>query len=302
MPILGVLSSSYHDPFFWTQRTLPISIGWSAIASDGTNVVATGYTLTERAVYSTDGINWSTSNMPDANGYQAIAYGAGLFVANATNSSVTATSPTGATWTQRSNLAVSSWYGLCMRYNGSIFLELAYNSANRAAYSSNGITWTDANIPGDSGQAVWNRLGVNGSLFLAVNASANTYAATTTNGSTWTVRTKPAVSEDFGGLCGNGTTFVALVSGSTRAYTTTDGSSWTLRTTPSAVSWSDVCWNGTNFVAIAYGSSIAATSPTGATWTQRSTGYAGNFAAIASSNTMTIAVANNDSIYVTMNN
>ena len=73
----------------WTASTLPSSATWISVTyGDGKFVaVAAG---SDKAAYSTDGINWTASTLPSSASWQSVTYGDGKFVAVAAGSDATA--------------------------------------------------------------------------------------------------------------------------------------------------------------------------------------------------------------------
>ena len=228
----------------------------------------------------TGGTSWSTqtSTAASSGGWDAIAYGNGVFVAVAQTTSTTGavqTSPDGITWTARTSTAASGtagWYSVA--YGNGVFVAVARTNSTAGAVqtSPDGITWTARTSTAPSGLFGWYSVTYGNGIFVAVSDSTSTTGAvqTSPDGITWTARTSTA-SSGVGGwyaiAYGNGV-FVAvapttLTTGAVQ--TSPDGITWTARTSTAASGasgWYAVAYGNGVFVAVA-----ATTSTSGAVQT-----------------------------------
>jgi hypothetical protein len=148
------------------------------------------------------------------------------------------------------------------------FVAVALESA-KAAYSYDGITWTEAALPVST---TWHNVTYGGGRFVVVGGVCG--AAYSADGITWTAAATPP-SDDAGwegGLTyGNGK-FVATSMFNTKTAYSTDGNTWTTTTKlPVAVGWYRVVYGNGKFVAISGGGSDTketAYSTDGINWTQ----------------------------------
>ena len=69
-----------------------------------------------------------------------VTYGGSTFVAIASGTNVSATSPDGITWTARTMPVSGAWTGIA--YGSGIFYAVTYDNTSIAASSPDGITWT----------------------------------------------------------------------------------------------------------------------------------------------------------------
>lgn len=72
----------------WTPSTLPIStslVKWPSVTYGNGKFVAVAGSRYDKAAYSTDGINWSTSTLPSSASWYSVTYGNGKFVAVASS-------------------------------------------------------------------------------------------------------------------------------------------------------------------------------------------------------------------------
>ena len=155
---------------------------------------------------------------------------------------------------------------------------VAIASSSTAAYSTDGITWTQTTMPAD---ADWRSVTYGEDKFLAVGASysSSVPASYSTDGISWTQSSIPNFSESRYGLYSvsyGGGAFsavgynIANFQGSEGAYST-DGITWSLTTMFANSSWRSVTYGEDKFFAVGYYSgstTTAAYSTNGITWTQ----------------------------------
>lgn len=174
---------------------------------------------TEAALFAVLGLSLTGENMTSATRtipagtWNAVAWGAGLFVAVGTN--LCATSPDGITWTART-IPAGTWSDIA--WSGSVFV--AVNGAAGAitcATSPDGITWTTRTVPSGAYSSVAWGVG----LFAAV---AGTGAIITSpDGITWTTRS--TTSSGANNIAFGAGLFVT--SANSVFYISSDGTTWT---------------------------------------------------------------------------
>jgi len=211
-------------------------------------------------------------------------------------------SSNGITWTAYTALALA-WSDIVWASQLGLFVAVATSgTGNRAATSSDGITWTSRTTPADN---EWRSIAYAPSLGLfAAVASSGTgnRVMTSTNGTTWTIRTSAADlawrsiawSPELGmwaAVATTGTTVTAATTQTTvsqpggvttvnvpavvqSVMTSTNGTTWTLRTNPSN-EWRSIVWAPELgiFAAIAQtgSSNRIMTSNNGIDWVSRTT-------------------------------
>ena len=141
------------------------------------------------------------------------------------------------------------------------FVAIAFDS-NIAAYSDDGITWTQTTIP----TAKWYSVIFGNNRFVAVAAETN-IAAYSDDGITWIESTLPTTAYWRSVTFGNNR-FVAIADESNNVAYSDDGITWTGSTLPTTTRWNTVTFGNNRFVAVSWGSTIAAYSDDGITWTQ----------------------------------
>lgn len=192
------------DATTWTQQTTPVtSHGWQALAYGNSTYVVVGRAPGAfRSMSSSDGITWSTGDLP-AYEWTSVTYGAGTFVAVSSGGQV-ATSSDGATWTpQTTGVVANAWTSVT--YGGGLFVAVSSSgTGNRVMTSPNGITWTPGASAADNN---WNSVTYGGGTFVAVGSSGTgNRVMTSTDGVTWTTRSTPDKGwrgVTYGGAAGN---------------------------------------------------------------------------------------------------
>lgn len=126
-----------------------------------------------------------------------------------------------------------------------------------AAYSDNGTTWTQTTLPSSQN---WKSATYGDGKYVAI--SSQNAAAYSEDGINWTQTTMPSTGWKSA-TYGNGK-YVAI-SGSVPAYSS-DGITWTQTTFPASENWQSVTYGDGRYVAVAYNSDAAAYSDDGITW------------------------------------
>jgi len=189
------------DGTSWTTRGLPVTETWvDGVFGGGKFVLLANSTSGNTAVYSTNGLSWNTSVLPvgsdsTVDEYQAIAHGAGKFVAiTGSQTKDVAVSNDGINWTLETNVLPAGgyeWAGLAFGNNR--FLALATDGST--AYSlDHGATWYQGTSApnGTSADLTWIDIKFSQGVFFVTaedDAGGSTYCATTEDGLYWYERT-----------------------------------------------------------------------------------------------------------------
>jgi hypothetical protein len=261
----------------------------------------------ESATLLGDGINWTARTSP-ANGWNAVTYGNGLYVAVADSGTKRVmTSPDGITWTGRTSAGESnSWNGVT--YGNGLFVAVAFAGvASRAMTSPDGITWTSRTVASNT----WASVAYGNGTFVAVSYSGTNRVTTSTDGITWTPVSSAGESGSWRSVIFANGQFVAVGNGGTqRVMTSTDGATWTLQSSSNDTNgWYGVTYGKGLYVAVAQsGTNRVMTSPDAVTWT----GYAssnetnqwfsvaygnGQFTAVSYSGTNRVMTSPNGSVW-----
>ena len=109
-------------------------------------------------------MSWTARAAAEANGWQGVTYGNGLFVAIAySGTNRVMTSPDGITWTARAAAEANDWQGVT--YGNGLFVAIAYSGTNRVMTSPDGITWT-ARAAAEANS--WSAVTYGNGLFVAI--------------------------------------------------------------------------------------------------------------------------------------
>jgi hypothetical protein len=203
----------------WLDTTVPHTGSvpfWTSIAY-GNGVFVIVADTNNQSAYSSDGINWTSSSMPSALRWVSIAFGSNKFIAIEKETNKFASSSNGISWTLGNLPSSGNWNSITYNDNKFVIVGL-----NKAAYSTDGITWTTTTIP--SGNYTFVEYG--GGRFVAVRFSSESYMSSySTNGITWiqgdtfTFRFNP----DFL-TYGNG--YFIAVAGNNAIMVSNEGSYW----------------------------------------------------------------------------
>lgn len=171
----------------WTQRTIATNVNgssemiWVPELAMYVSVVDNG---TNRAMTSTDGINWSVSPINNAVAWRGLTWSKqlGLLVAVGGTGGIT-TSPDGYTWTTRTSPS-SVWYGVEWAPELNLFVAVG---ANAIATSSDGIVWTARTSPANQNwlSVAWS---AELSTFVAVSDNGTLRKMVSSDGINWSLR------------------------------------------------------------------------------------------------------------------
>ena len=211
----------------WTTvQNMPATTSWQYLTASPTRFVATVESSGNDAVaYSTDGINWTQSNMGFGVNKSNLIYSSvgDLFIigrGDTSNTYYTSSNAIGS-WTARTLPSTGSW-----RFSVANNILFAANSSfnTNGATSTNGTSWTPITFPADQN---WSKVVFGNGVYVAATRFGGP-SATSTNGSTWTLRTSP--NPPNGGSYQDtvfvGGVFLVVYSNSNNVAQSTDGINW----------------------------------------------------------------------------
>lgn len=211
---------------------------------------------------------FATSNLPTANVWKAVAYGAGKFVAVGLSGALS-TSTDGITWSAVAAMplqggSAAGWDNII--WNGTQFVAFPRGSSPTiVAKSNDGTTWTPSTIVGTPsfGCVAWN-----GTVFVATPFSAGSSFWTSPDGVTWTTRAAGAGSQTWVMVRWLNGRFVAIADSVSFVLTSTDGITWASRTLPVATTWRAVTYSTGNmtYMLVGNGTSVALSDDLGVDW------------------------------------
>ena len=256
--------------------------GWAASTYGGGKFVAVG---TNRVVYSTDGVNWTSGIQTSTDGinwsseqWRSITYGDGKFVAvaysNFANNRVMY-STDGINWNSTPAAEANQWYGVT--YGDGKFVAVSNTGTNRVMYSTDGINWTSASASENSS---WRSVTYGDGKFVAVAANGTNRVMYSSDGINWT-SASAAENNDWQSVTyGNGT-FVAVAefspvstnAGTNQVMYSTDAINWypaSATFSSSSSTWRSVTFGNGRFVAVSQtgtGTNRVMYSTDGINWT-----------------------------------
>ena len=259
---------------------------WAAICNNGTDLyvaVAQGGD-DKRAMYSSDGINWTAVTTPSDDsgnqmGWQAVAYGNGRFVAVSYNYSPNVMySDNGIDWV-RSDGGLSpgeevntNWCSIA--YGAGKFVAVSYSGTNQIMYSSDGETWEYATsgVPAGNNRK-WRSITYGNGYFVTVADSSDVtpgdqqilYSSTGIN---WAPVDAPQTNDWYAITYGGGR-FVVVSNGDKVMWSTdpTSQANWNLELASKHNWWASITYGNGYFVAVArQGGEAVMYSTDGSNW------------------------------------
>lgn len=243
------------------------------------------------------GKKWTARAAASVNGWYAVKYANGLYVA--VGNTVCMTSVDGLTWTSRT-MPAGQW--LDVAYGNGVWVAAANTGTTTStmiAKSTDGaVTWAAVTMPADG---VMLGLKFGNGIFMACGgpiATGGSKLFTSPDGATWTDRSPNTTGETIVDVAyGNGV-WVAIVSlspsNTTKVLTSTDnGVSWstvTLTGTALSTLWQDLIFGDGKFVVISQTGKVME-STNGTTWGVTNLPESNTFRDIAYGNGLYVAVA-----------
>ena len=192
----------------------------------------------------------------------------------------------------------SDAYWSSVTFGNNRFVAVSNEQSTIAAYSDDGITWTQTELPSSKS---WTSVTFGKNRFVAV-ADYSNIAAYSDDGITWTQTEFPSKVYCASVTFGNNR-FVAVPNHSSRpdensniAVYSDDGITWTQTTLPTAEQWTSVTFGNNRFVAVTDWSTIAVYSDDGITWTQTKLPSNAYCSSVTFGNNRFVAVASNSNI------
>ena len=203
---------------------------------------------------SNDGVRWDSSSAPDLYPFNAVAAGAGIYVAIGPTS--VATSRDGRDWSVTAN-GVGEYLG-GVKYVDGRFLVIG--SDDTLLTSTDGWSWSVARDKAP--RALFDAISGNGidvAVGQALPAAASAYGVVrlSTDHVTWTELRLPDV-DTVEAVAFDGHQFVVVGDG---VFSSVDGQEWTLELPPDELYATDVVWTGSMFIAIGHHGTIYTSAP-----------------------------------------
>lgn len=204
------------DGLTWTLESptgMPSSVGWEDLTFGDGKFVAVGQqgSQANRAMVSTDGVNWTTGTINGADTtWRSVTFSSGQFVAvgftTPSDDSAIMTSADGATWNATTAPVGMNDFAWSVTHGKDRFVAVAsgQGSDTQVMTSPDASTWTLAQ---SSSTSAWRTVGYGGELFVAGGLDA---IMTSPDGTNWTNRTNPAADSQWRSIVYANGIFVAV--------------------------------------------------------------------------------------------
>lgn len=281
---------------WWEAEYPAASYGFYCVAYGNGKFVALSH---DKAYYSTDGVNWSTSSLPASTSWGTLTFGNGTFVAvggNGISNNYVIYSADGVAWTKTT--VPFNYYWQDIAFGNGRFVAVGYyntspNNADnkKAATSVDGSYWSQIALRDPSR---WNGIAYGSSKFVMVGMYGRVLYSTTGLSSSWTSANLPTTKDWIDVAYGNGK-FVAVSYGENAAHSS-DGITWTASALPESARWKSVAYGEGIYVAVqdpatSTMTANAAYSPDGETWTATTLPVSGGWTGIAYGDGKFVAVS-----------
>jgi hypothetical protein len=269
-PILNLLDTTsnyaieprpvFSSPGFTSNAiTMPDSRRWSSITFGNNAFVSIIYD-SETAAYSTNGINWATSTLPNNALWTKVKFVGGVFMAFASDGEA-ARSEDGISWNAMTMPSLAEWKDVAFGDNKWVAIA---TGGTTSATSLDGVNWTLQTLPEG---ADWNAIEYGKGKFVATALSDSSITSTiySVDGINWGLSNLNMGS--FALAYGNNR-FVAIEGGYSSANGVAisfDGENW-IEGTIKENDWRSVAYGQGIFVAVALNTSTIAISKDGIDW------------------------------------
>lgn len=224
----------------WSTQTLSYSANWrNALQSDTTLAIVDGGSTNCRIAYTTDGDNWSYSNLPTGNNYYGTVYGDGKFIACAYNSNQAYYSTDLTNWNSLT-LPVSGYWSSSIYANGLFIIS----GGNTYITSTDGTNWTPRTFP--NSLSVY-KLAYGNGIFVGV---AQNNVITSSDGINWTTTAVSNLSDISPIAFGNGLFVIPKYRNTYEVLYSTDGINWSTADSATNSYWARCTFGGGVFVAV----------------------------------------------------
>lgn len=222
----------------WSTNSVPQHFQYVAVATDGAGTWVGMDVLGHMIVSTDDGVTWADAATLASNdgGWQALAFGAGVFVAvgaDDASGAVVATSPDGSTWTG-GTAPIKLWQGIC--FGGGQFVAVGGDSPLFSGLpglacvmtSPDGFTWTSQTPAGSSSRG-WRAVAFGPSGYVAVSQDGAGSVMVSADGFTWSIQSASNATACLG-VCYGGGLYVISRFDNTASFQT-------IVTSPDTITW-----------------------------------------------------------------
>lgn len=228
----------------------PLRFAFVAVAGD-----------TNKAVYSQDGLRWTSDALPSAQGWSLVLCGNNTFLTVAYDTDKAAVSCDGIHWTATTLPSAQHWWSAC--YGNGMFALVSANSVD-IALSNDGEHWTAEKLPkADAPGLGCPSIAYGNGLFVVLNGSQ--YGLVSSDAKSWRKVTLPQGCLPWMQIAYGNHMFVAL--DGCQTATSANGVDWVLHPLPMHGRWRDIGFGGDTFFTTAFDTDQFARSADGVHWT-----------------------------------
>lgn len=271
---------------------------WNSIAYGSDRFVAiSGKAGSYLASYIVNGSqSWVASSLPSPTSgfWQSIAYGGGVFVVVANNSSNAAYSVDGGvTWLSAELPFSAHWSSVA--YGNGAFIAVSTNKKNFARSVDGGATWVE--IQSIPISRTWRSITYGGGAFVVVAGDFGSVARSTDGGITWIQNDDVIANSSWNSVAyGDGVLIAVDKKASGNIAVSADGGvTWSYVQNPANLAMSSVTYGGGVWVAVPQGGLAICSVNGGASWETSQTPYLTNYTSIAYGDGKFIATGANSS-------
>jgi hypothetical protein len=250
--------------------------------------------FTHQTFFTTTGKNWSAIAATEANSWQSVAYGNGVWIAvseTGTNRIMRSTND-GLTWSAIAAPGSSFWASVA--YGNGVWVAVSTFGATQIMRSTdNGLTWSAITIA-ESNQ--WQSIAYGNNTWIAVGIiNPNQIMRSTNDGLTWSAITATEANFWQSVAYGNGVWIAVSSNGTNRIMrSTNDGVTWSAIAAAGASSWTSVAYGNGVWVAVSFGGNqIMRSTDNGLTWSAITMAESNFWQSVAYGNGVWIAVSSN---------
>ena len=289
---------------------------WSCVGYGNGRYVALpvrlGGMISNKAMYSDDGVNWTlSSSLPQGGNsrnvdltWSAVAYGNNIWVGvtdttTGVNPQVMFSTNNGVTWSLNATYTLAIWSSVIFA-DGKFVAVGGEGGSGQAQvmYSTDGINWTMGVVPEAT---AWSSVTYGAGKFVAVAREGTNRVMYSTDGITWTGASAAAASPWDAVTYGDGKFVAVARTGDNQVMYSTNGINWTASSAPDAFgTWKSVTYANGTFIALSdNGVNPVMYSSDGINWA-RGTAPTGAWLGVVYGSDRFVAVGNVTSLPYTM--
>ena len=273
------------EDYFTLSQPQPTYINYFGLNSF--NNVTASFVIEATQAANDERVNWLDYPIDVAADWISVAFGNGIYVAIAFNSSLVAVAdPVNLVWQVYDTGIVQNWTKI--KWTGQYFLAVAEGS-DLAIKTVDGVNWQEENL---LASGFWTDIVTDeqGKIII-IDSNSNGYLYTDNFGISWNALSFPIVANWVAGAS-NGMQFVVISGIGNQALFSYDGINWNETTLPYEQRWSSVCFGENGYIAVCNDvTNQIAISVDGQTWKPNAVPIAAGFNSITYANQKYVIVA-----------